>query len=288
MSRGILGRGAIAQACSVAPKTVTSWHRSTWGRGPSLLRTHREYMRAIAILLYERFPTHRVETATLLRVTPRMVLEWRMQVRSRKYQSELIWATRLALVHFYPRIPQYFEIKEGNVILTQHKFPDSAELEQMVFAVYDRILEGIILNAGLAQVRRECRSMDKWMSGLGIPEVADIQPTLSVDVPRRINGAHSYRGAEFDEDGDVDFCNYYRARRKKYGEVPRNLMWLANSELLSISDLPLEVILESLKSPKVRNKRYKMRYGNLWVKWNILDVLMNYIMKVDFKFKTLN
>lgn len=223
----------------------------------------------------------------MLRITPRMIIEWRMQVRSIAYQSELIWATRLALVHFYPRIPEYFTLEKDELILTQRKYPDSCELEDMVFAVYDHILVRIITWAGLAQVRRE-----RSYSGVGFMRESNIPPALELTkipstVPKRINGAHRYRGAVYYDDGKVDFSHYYQARRECYADVPSNLMSLANSQILVISKFPLEVQLHSLQNSNLRYKRYKIRYNNLDVKWNMYDVLINYISHVDPQFSFL-
>lgn len=279
--RGVLGRGAIADACLVAPKTVTSWARAESGRAPSLLATHREYTRALAILLYERFPQHHKQVAAMLGITPRMILEWRMQVRSTLYQSELIWATRLALVCLHDRIPTHLRIKNNEISLTQNKYPDSSELENLVFAVYDAILQRNLNNAGYAQYRRGASSFEKFLTRMGIPTAQDEMTTPSIPQHRRINGAHSYRGAVIHADGSIDLEPFYQDRRRLYSEVPSKLTWLSRSELIRTADEPLEEILCRLTSPAMRNKKYQMLYGRRKVKWSRHQALMNYIVTVD-------
>jgi len=285
MDRGILGRGAIAAACQVADRTVTSWTRSVSGRGPSLLATHREYIRAISILLYENFPSELEQVARMLRITPRMILEWRMQVRSFKYQSELIWATRLALVCLHYRIKDYFALRNGEIILLQGKYPDSSELEDMVFAVYDNILKRIVDYAGYAQCTRGLASFDRMLDDMGTVSPPSAGSELSAPVARRINGAHRYRGATICKDGYVEFSNYYQSKRKMYEEIPRNLSWLARSELLHVSEAPLDFYFSYLSEDKIRYKRYRIRYDNRWIKWNTYDALVNYVITVDPRFR---
>lgn len=165
MHRGVLGRGVIADSCDVAPKTVTSWFRASDGREPSLLKTHREYTRTIANLLYESFPQNIEQIAKKFRITPRIILDRRMQVRFPRYQSELIWATRLALICLHDRISEYFDIEHDQLLLLQNKLPGSNELETMVFAVYGRRLKNNICMAAYVQARRRVvreLSCKKW------------------------------------------------------------------------------------------------------------------------------
>jgi hypothetical protein len=280
MNENLLGRDAIALVCNVAPRTISSWARAESGLGPYLLSTPRESDRALAILLYEKFPSHLDQVAKICRTTPRAIIEWRMQVRSARYQSELIWATRLALTTLHYRIDEFFEVRNNVITLRKGYFPDTELLEEMIFCVYDNILMHILSHTFDHYVRGKVAALDHVAISLGMAPLVRLERSLT-PVLRRPLGPHRYRGSRLHDNGYVDFDKTVQMQRESlYHEAP-SVAWLYHTyRNRMMCETKLEDMLEILSSPEVRRIKYKMKYAGRTVSWNEAHALHAYLSKV--------
>lgn len=268
MNENLLGRDAIALVCNVAPRTISSWARAESGLGPYLLSTPRESDRALAILLYEKFPSHLDQVAKICRTTPRAIIEWRMQVRSARYQSELIWATRLALTTLHYRMEEYFELRDGAIILKKGYFPDTELLEKMIFCVYDNILMHILTRTFDIYCHRIAKSLDSIAVQAGLAPTPALQPSLIPALERPL-GPHKYRKAHIHSNGHVDWDQNVLEQRELFkNKAPSIGSLYHHYRNRIISGTTLEGLLEHLNQSERKKLKYKMRFAGRTTRWN--------------------
>lgn len=287
LARGILGRDAIAFVCGIPARTVGSWARAEIHRTPSLMSTHREYERALGILLYEKFPHQRSYAAEIVNATPRMIQEWRMQVHSLRFQGEFHWATRLAVVVLNPQIPKYFKVNNGQVVQTLSKLPDSLELEDLIWQVYDDILLQMLRRSHEVRYRQRSSGSKNLDILLEIGDYASQTPPSSIPTLKRLNGPHSHRGAIIFSDGYKNFDPSTDYQRKTYGNIRSHPLTLANHSGIQVAQGELVETLESLSVTTSRATKYQFRFGKNRVKWNKHEALISYLIKVHPKYKTI-
>lgn len=179
MARGILGRDAIAAVCGVPPRTIASWMRAEQGKGSYLITTHREYERALGILLYDNFPHHRHQVGSIVKASQRTIQESRTQLHSPRYQSEFHWATRLAVIDLNFRIKQHFHIIDNQITLKAGKLPDSLNLEEMIWQVYDDILVKMLQRTILLHNRQRSTGCKKTRFHAPSRSIRETASTLS-------------------------------------------------------------------------------------------------------------
>ena len=280
MDENLLGRDAIALVCNVAPRTISSWARAESGLGPYLLTTPRESDRAIAILLYEKFPSHLDQIAHLCRTTPRAIIEWRMQVRSARYQSELIWATRLALTTLHYRMEEYIELRDGVISLKRGYFPDTELLEKMIFCVYDNILMHILTRTFDIYCHRIAKSLDFIAVQAGLAPTPALQPSLIPALERPL-GPHKYRKAHIHSNGHVDWDRNVIEQRNLFQKRAPSIGGLYHHYRNRINTrLTLEEMLENLNQPTARKIKYKMNYSGRTVRWSQERALLAYLSRI--------
>lgn len=280
MNENLLGRDSIALACGVAPRTISTWYRAETGIGPYLLTTNREGDRAIAILLYERFPNQIDQVARICRTSPRAIREWRMQVRSPRFQSELIWATRLALTTLHHRIDDYCEIQEGQVILRKGYLPDYQSLQEMIFCVYDNILMHILSQTLALHAKHIVDKMDGVSSKL---DMKPIGPPPDSHIPhlKRPLGPNRNRGSRMHKDGFVDKDERVLQRVRHFGhEAPSIGSLYRHYKNQTSMKGNLGDLLEYLESPEVENVQYKTEFGGQQTRWSEHHALNMYLWRV--------
>lgn len=287
MSAGILGRETIASALDIPPRTISSWFRAETRRCPSLLKTPREYERAIAILLYMKFPQCLDQIAKNHQTTPRVITEWYTQVRSTRKHSELIWATRLMMVTLNPYIPEYFTAKGNELILIQGRYPHSSRARELIFEVYDEILQEILTHASNLQLDRSMKASGP----LKLESEVFYMPQFAANNPhipelKRLNGPHLYRGSILYSDGHIDFDSHIIHRRENLKGLMRRIGGMQRMKELRIADGLLENTLE-LPPYLYTKKKLKIKYGGRWVYWTERETLHNYRFRVHPRFKNL-
>ena len=286
MNENLLGRDAIALVCGVAPRTISSWMRAEQGVGPYLLATHRESDRAIAILLYEKFPSQLDQVAWLCRTTPRAIIEWRMQVRSMRYKSELIWATRLALCTLHYRINEYFELRDGVIVEKKGYFPDSESLREMIFSVYDNILMEILSRSVNVYLSRDRAFIDRLSMEVGMAPSSKLSVSLIPSLKRPL-GPHKYRSARLHSDGHVDYDQGVLQQREFFGGAAPSVVGLYyHYRDQIIGKLTLEDHLEHLNLPEVKRVKYKIKYAGRTTRWSEEYALTGYFLRVNPQFRT--
>jgi hypothetical protein len=285
MSAGILGRETIAAALDIPPRTISSWFRAETRRCPSLLKTPREYDRAMAILLYMKFPQCLDQIAKKHQTTPRVITEWYSQVRSTRHHSELIWATRLLMVTLNPYIPEYFTAKGNELILIQGRYPHSSRARELIFEVYDEILQEILSHASDLQLDRSMKASGP----LKLESEVFYMPQFAATNPRipelkRLNGPHRYRGSVLYSDGHVDFDSHIIYRRENLKGLMRRIGGMQRMKEIRIADGLLE---DTWESPPYlyTKKKLKIKYGGRWAYWTERETLHNYRFRVHPSFK---
>ena len=286
MNENLLGRDAIALVCGVAPRTISTWVRAEQGVGPYLLATHRESDRAIAILLYEKFPAQLNQVARLCRTTPRAVIEWRMQVRSMRYKSELIWATRLALTTLHHRIDDYFELQDGVIVQRKGNFPGSEPLQEMIFCVYDSILLHILARSVDEYVERHVAAIDRIAVGVGM---APSPKLASSPIPsfKRPLGPHKCRGARLHSDGHVDYDQKVVRQRELFDGTAPSVVSLYDHYRDRINRrVTLQDLLEHLDTREIKRVKYKITYAGRTARWSEHHALSAYLWRVHPESRT--
>ena len=285
-SRGYLGRETIAAGCGVPPRTLGNWLRDSYGKGPGLMKTPREYERALGILLYDRFPNERPSVAKLLHTKVRTIQEWRTQVRMPHFDSELLAATRLAMAILNPSIDEYFYSSGGEVHLLKERPPDSLLLEELIWQVYDDILNRIIDDIDLRRLNRQwARSAPRLAQGLG--EDLQARPYIAISfpgTPSRLNGPHKYRGAVVCDDGDFQLEKQRRPIDSMDETLAELSLRLKNRGEFQLARENLDVTLSSPLKP-LAIKQLKIKYASRWQKWSIFDAYVHYVSLVHPLFR---
>lgn len=284
IDKGILGRDAIAAVCGVPPRTVGSWIRAETGRGAYLITTHREYERALGILLYDNFPNHRFQAAEIVQASTRMIQEWRTQLHSPRYNNEFAGATRLAVVVMSPKIKRYFKITDGQITQSKGKLPDSLDLEEIVWQVYDDILLKMLQQTHLVRYRKKTSGSNQLDAMLKVGEYASPLPLSPIPTLQRLNGPHRYRGATLHDNGHIDYDGYVEKQREAFNALKTEPGYISQYEKLTIAKGDLHQTLNSLRLPQIQRKKYKLRYGREILNWNQRDALLAYMLNKHHQF----
>lgn len=285
MARGILGRDAIAVVCGVPARTIASWMRAEHGKGSYLITTHREYERALGILLYDHFPHHRRQVSEIIKANQRTIQEWRTQLHSPRYHSEFQWATRLAVVELNSRIKNHFHIVDGQIMQKLGKLPDSLNLEEMIWQVYDDILIKILERTTLVHYRKRSARNKSLDFLFEIGEFSKPLPPSPIPTLSRLNGPHARRGATLHSNGHIDHDHYARSQKKIYESIKSKPGWLAQYPELRIARGELDLTFEELKHPKIRRMKYKLKIGNAILTWSTRDALLAYMLQVHPQYR---
>jgi hypothetical protein len=286
MNENLLGRDTIALVCGVAPRTISTWTRAEQGVGPYLLATHRESDRAIAILLFEKFPTMLDQVARLCRTTPRAIIEWRRQVRSARYKSELIWATRLALTTLHYRLDDYFEIKDGVIVQTKGHFPGSEPLQEMIFFVYDTILLHVLARSVNEYVERRVAPIDRIAVRVGMGPGPRLASSHIPSIKRPL-GPHKYRGARLHSDGHVDYDQKVLQQREYFGGTVPSVIDLHDHYRDRINrTVTLQDLMEHLDTREIKKVKYKITYAGRTARWSEHYALGAYLWRVHPESRT--
>lgn len=285
MARGILGRDAIAAVCGVPPRTIASWMRAEQGKGSYLITTHREYERALGILLYDSFPHQRHQIGTIVGANQRTIQEWRTQLHSPRYQSEFNWATRLAAVDLNFRMKQHFHIIDNQITLKVGKLPDSLQLEEMIWQVYDDILIKMLQRTTLVQNCQRSTRSKKLDFMFQVGQYAKPLPPSPIRALTRLNGPHARRGATLHSNGHIDYDQYSRLQRENFATIKSKPSWLTYYPEIRIAEGKLSDTLETLNKSKIRHKKYTFKYGNAELKWSGREALLAYMLVVHPQYK---
>ena len=259
--------------------------RAEQGRGSYLITTHREYERALGILLYDNFPHHRHQISSIVKASQRTIQEWRTQLHSPRYQSEFHWATRLAVIDLKFRMKQHFHIIDNQIILKAGKLPDSLNLEEMIWQVYDDILVKMLQRTALVHFQQRSTRNKELDFVLEVGQYAKPLPPSPIPALTRLNGPHSLRGATLHSNGHIDYDLYIRSQRETFETIKSKPNWLTHYPEIRIAVGELSDTLEMLNEPKIRRKKYNFKYGNANLKWSSRDALLAYILVVHPQYK---